>query len=122
MSIRRYGPGKFDTVLDSYVYVVSMDGTDEELGEAETFGWYGLMYGGRDLVDAVESEVEDADDELTDAEREQLAAAQGVLLHEDEHGFVGVTYFDTKDELRKEWQAVEDDYEDFLEESEEDED
>ena len=43
--IRSYGPGKFSTILDSYVYSVSLDGgCDEEEGSVDECGaWYGIM-------------------------------------------------------------------------------
>lgn len=50
-TIRSYGPGKFDTILDSYVYAVSLDGgTDDEAGDVSECGaWYGLMRNGRTI-------------------------------------------------------------------------
>jgi hypothetical protein len=37
--IRPYGPGKFDTMLDAYVYDVSLDGgCDDEVGSVEENG------------------------------------------------------------------------------------
>jgi len=41
--IRPYGPGKFDTVLDAYVYELSLAGCDDEMGEDGR--WYGLLKG-----------------------------------------------------------------------------
>jgi hypothetical protein len=48
--IRPYGPGKFSTVLDSYVYQVTLDGAcDEETGNTNGGSWYGLMRHGRTI-------------------------------------------------------------------------
>jgi len=48
--IRPYGPGKFNTILDSYVYSVSLDGgCDEEESNSDAGIWYGLMRNGRTI-------------------------------------------------------------------------
>jgi len=117
MTIRRYGSGKFNTVLDSYVYATSLDGgADEELGEADTFGWYGVLTGGDDLLSAVEREARDHDDELTEEEAELLRESAGVILSEDSQGFAYVDYFDHKRDLVKAWRRLEEEYEASLEE------
>ena len=40
-------PGKFegcsDQELGENLYTLSLDGCDDELGDAESFGWYGLI-------------------------------------------------------------------------------
>lgn len=47
--IRSYGPGKFDTILDAYVYDVSLNGADDECGESDSFGWFGMMKNGQTI-------------------------------------------------------------------------
>jgi hypothetical protein len=102
--IRPYGPGKFSTILDSYVYSVSLDGgCDDEIGDvAETGAWYGLMRNGstifRDHDPLLES--------LNDDEQEKLTSCAGVILSEDSNGFVTVAYYDTDQQLDKAWREV----------------
>ena len=101
--IRPYGPGKFSTILDSYVYGVSLDGgCDDEESNSDAGIWYGLMRNGRTIF-------RDHDpflDSLNGAEREQLTSSAGVILYQDSNGFVYVSYYATDDELNAEWAKV----------------
>lgn len=101
--IRPYGPGKFNTILDQYVYTVSLDGgADEEESSGNGDGWYGIMRHGytifRDHDPMLES--------LNEDEQEQLTSSAGVILREDSQGFVYVTYYDTKEELEADWAEI----------------
>ena len=108
-TIRSYGPGKFDTILDSYVYDVSLDGgLDEELGDANGGGRYGLMRDGKTIFRDNDPFLET----LNDAERELLESSAGVIISEDSQGFVGVGYYETEAELDAAWAAIEADFED----------
>ena len=101
--VRPYGPGKFSTVLDSYVYSVSLDGgCDEEEGDSDAGIWYGLMRNGRTIFKDHDPFLET----LNSAEQEQLMSCAGVILYQDSNGFVGVTYYDTNKELNKAWADV----------------
>lgn len=94
--IRPYGPGKFSTVLDQYVYTVSLDGgADEEESAGDGEGWYGLMRNGRTIFRDHDPMLET----LNEAEQEQLTGCAGVILHEDSQGFVYVDYYETDREL-----------------------
>lgn len=95
--IRPYGPGKFDTLLDAYLYNVSLDGCDEEIGDATETGWYGMMRG--------PFEYDPEYGELNGAERECLGLA-GVILCEGSTGFVTVDYYETEKELKQAWGLV----------------
>jgi hypothetical protein len=108
--IRSYGPGKFDTIVDSYVYSVSLDGgADEELGDvSETGRWYGLMRG-QGLLEAVEKQAAEEKDQLTQDEKDLFKEEGGVILSEDDQGFVTVDYFDTKEALEQKWTEIEND-------------
>ena len=102
--IRQYGPGKFDTVLDQYVYQVSLDGgCDDEISASDSGdNWYGMMRGGFSIF-------RDHDpflDRLNSAEREQLTSSAGVLLCEETNGFVSVGYFKTDSELDTAWNEI----------------
>jgi hypothetical protein len=104
--IRPYGPGKFSTILDSYVYSVSLDGgTDEEKGSSDMGdGWHRIMRNGgtifRDHDPLLES--------LNPAEQEKLTGCAGVIITENSQGFVYVDYYDTSESLESAWSAIPD--------------
>lgn len=103
-AIRPYGPGKFSTILDSYVYSVSLDGgCDEETGDSTIGnGWYGIMRHGSTIFRDHDPMLES----LNEAERDKLTSCAGVILFEDSNGFVSVTYYDTKEQLDTAWSAI----------------
>lgn len=113
----RRGPGKFDSDLDAAIYSMSLDGgPDEEVGEAESFGWYGLM---RNLT---AKEVEDHARELglDMPGREELADVEGksAIIFENDQGFVEVDLF-LPDKAEQRWAKLEEEYEAEAEETEE---
>lgn len=112
--IRSYGPGKFSTILDSYVYSVSLDGgCDDECGSVDCGTWYGLMRHGNTIFRDHDPLLES----LNEAERELLTSCAGAIIREDSDGFVCVTYYDTECELDEAWTVIDsnmrtyDDYE-----------
>ena len=107
---RPYGPGKFDTMLDAAVYDASLNGLDEEMGEADGFGWYGLMRA--PLLDIREQ------DALTPEEEEFLVEQVGAIVSEDSQGFVTVTYYETTYDLDQAWAEVADAYEEWSNDAE----
>ena len=115
--IRSYGPGKFDTILDSYVYALNLDGWEEEsLGESEGFGYYGRLLLGQEAVDYVLKELKGAfKPTLTAEEKKVLSDSAGAIVSENDQGFVGVTYYKNKKVLDKAWARLEKDYEEFEE-------
>ena len=103
-TIRSYGPGKFSTILDSYVYSASLDGgCDMETGDFSTTGWYGLMRHGRTIFRDHDPMLET----LNETEREKLTTCAGVILFEDSNGFVSITYYDTEEKLDAVWAQIE---------------
>lgn len=101
--IRPYGPGKFSTILDAYVYSVSLDGgADEEESDGNGGDWFGLMRNGRTIFRDHDPMLEP----LNEAEQEQLTSCAGVILHEDSQGFVYVDYYDTDAELNEAWTEI----------------
>ncbi len=102
--IRPYGPGKFDTILDQYVYQVSSDGgLDDECGDSsEGSGWFGLMRNGKTIFRDNDPFLET----LNQAERDLLESSAGVIIFESTDGFVGVDYFETDAQLEKAWTEV----------------
>jgi hypothetical protein len=108
-TIRPYGPGKFNTMLDAYVYSVSLDGgCDAETGDANSTGWYGLMRHGRSIFRDHDPMLES----LNEAEQEKLTTCAGVILFEDSNGFVSITYYDTEEKLDAVWAQIEKETED----------
>ena len=104
-TIRPYGPGKFSTVLDSYVYSVSLDGgCDEESSDGGE--WSGVMRNGRTIFRDHDPLLET----LNTAEQEKLTSSAGVILREDSSGFVYVTYYDTADSLELAWSQIVDEF------------
>ena len=101
--IRPYGPGKFDTMLDAYLYELALNGCDGECGDSSDGTWYGLFRGF--TVDGAFSDVSPG--RLNSAELDILRSSVGCILSEDSQGFVSVEYFDTLDELDAKWAEIE---------------
>jgi hypothetical protein len=112
--IRPYGPGKFSTVLDSYVYSVSLDGgCDDQESNSDAGIWYGIMRNGRTIFRDHDPLLET----LTPEEQEKLTSSAGVILREDSNGFVYVDYYATKEDLETAWSAVVKDFAEYEEEN-----
>jgi hypothetical protein len=109
-TIRPYGPGKFNTILDSYVYSVSLEGgCDEEEGSVSECGeWYGIMRNGRTIFRDHDPLLET----LNTAEQERLTSSAGVILREDSQGFVTVDYYDPDESLELAWSQIVDGFHD----------
>jgi hypothetical protein len=109
-NIRPYGPGKFNTILDSYVYSVSLDGgCDEEEGSVSECGeWYGVMRNGRTIFRDHDPLLEP----LNTAEQDKLTSSAGIILREDSNGFVSVDYYETNKALELAWSKIADSFSD----------
>ena len=101
MSLTPYGPGKFDLNIDALVYDLSLNGPDEECGECNTTGWYGLMIGKFDV-----SQADRESYDLSDEDVEFLNQTAGAIIAEDLQGFITVEYYDTEDELMETWKEL----------------
>jgi hypothetical protein len=113
--IRSYGPGKFDTLIDSYAYDVTMDGVDEEAGDVSEHGvWYGLIRLDKQTRDHIRDQVEGL---LTDEESELLDESAAIIFSENEQGFVTAEWFDNKQEAEDEWADIEEEFADDDEET-----
>jgi hypothetical protein len=102
--IRPYGPGKFNSKLDAYVYELSMTGCDDETGSVSECGiWYGRLNGPM-TVDGPFSDCPPTAD-LTESERLALVdmATAGIIIAENDQGFVSVEYYTDKDDLERDW-------------------
>ena len=102
----RRGPGKFSTELDALLYSASLDGgPDEQCGESDTGGWYGLMRKpGQRIGQACEESYKRA---LTPDERRLLIASPAAIIAEDSNGFVYVTWYETEAEAMSDWADLE---------------
>jgi len=108
---RRYGPGKFDTLFDSWVYNVSLDGgPDEELGDVSEIGeWHGLMWlDSPDAKQAIRDEAKGAGNTpLTPEEEEELQKTAAVIISEDDQGSVNVSDYMSRKTAKEDWQRIE---------------
>jgi hypothetical protein len=100
--IRSYGPGKFRTILDSYVYSVSLDGSYDDDISVGDGGWYGMMRNGRTILRDHDPELET----LNAAEQEALTSCAGVIMFERSDGIVEVEYYDTVAQLDAAWKRI----------------
>lgn len=112
---RSYSPGKFDSIVDSYVYQISMDGLGEEVGDVQDFGWYGRLDG--PILNDVRKAALAAGDRLTSVETSELKPVVGAILHESDQGFVTVAYFNKRKQLMQAWDGVQEDAESFYAEA-----
>jgi len=92
-----FSPGKFevsgDVGKDLYDMVL-MGYTDDQLGDVQHFGWYGL------ILDT------------------GILNASHVIVKEDSDGFFYYTSYDTISEARREWELLEKEYTEFMGETE----
>lgn len=100
------GIGKFDSNVDERVYEMSLEGWGEELGDAETFGHYTLLDFGDEPLIVTEPGTKPA----------KHAAA---IVFVNNQGFVQVSYYAMLDDAKADWRNVEQEYEKFLGESDE---
>jgi hypothetical protein len=94
--LRRYGPGKFNLLIDAYVYELSLDSSDDEAGDVDSGLHYALLRGPFETITQEHPE-------LTTAELVLLTRTSGVIVITDSQGFVTVNYYDTSTELESDW-------------------
>lgn len=111
--IRRYGPGKFNTILDSIVYSMISEGMgSESCGDVSEVGFAAelIELGDDDAVkDAERIAAESGDAPLTQEEKDRLTSSVGAIMVENDQGFVTIDYYDDEKELDKDWEEIEDD-------------
>ena len=125
--IRRYGPGKFNTILDGIVYQMIGEGMgSESCGDVFEVGFYAetILLGPESVKEAERIAADDphAKGALTDEEVDLLKDSYGAIMAENEQGFVTVDYYETEKELEKDWSEVEADASPEEEDEEGDED
>lgn len=121
--IRSYGPGKFNTIIDSYAYELTLDGhVDEEASYPEGGGWFGFIEVDQAFADRIHEIAKEQKDELTDEEQDLLDESKAIILSENSDGLVAVTWFDDSKEAKEDWTAIEDELHGDDEDEEDDED
>jgi hypothetical protein len=118
MAIRRYGPGKFNTVLESYLYGME----DESIGDAETFGYYALVRIGSDAdAKAIIRAAEEDGGALNEDEKELVRTSAGFITEENSQGFVSFEWYSAEDqeEMENSWLEIVDEWDEFQEDEDE---
>lgn len=122
--IRGYGPGKFNTKLDSYIHSMVLEGMgDQSCGDVSECGFSAdsIELGDEEALKEVKRLAAESDDTLTEEEKDMVLDSYGAILVENEQGFVTVDYYDDEkeEELDKDWEEIEDDADVEGDESEE---
>lgn len=96
-TIRPYGPGKFNTIVDSVVWELPCE---RDCGSLEEDGiWYGRIDGPLDLEALQDGSLPT----LNEAERAQIAGTAGIIVSENTQGCVDVEYYDSAEDLEDAW-------------------
>lgn len=98
IKFKRTGPGKFSNNVDEWCYEQTMLGADDELGDVEGFGWYGLL--------KFETPVK----VVEDGNEWSFSAA---ICSENSQGFFDVVTYDTAEEAESVWNEISAEYEAF---------
>lgn len=109
--IRAYGPGKFNTVLDSAVWNLAQDGVDEELAD-QGYGWRGKIVIDNDTLGS-DVTINVQDPKLNPAEIEFLNLQVGAILSETTDGHVDIEYFEDPEALQTRWAEIESEFAEF---------
>lgn len=112
------GPGKLEGGLMVDSITSNSEMFNEEAGDVEGPGFYGLVDGGIDADTIYSFAREEGFDDFTDDEIDYLGAISGAIVFENSNGFVWVTYYDTTKDLERDWQEVLQTVEKFEEEVE----
>jgi hypothetical protein len=123
---RKYGPGKFNVLIDEYLYEVVLDTSwlEDECSYGEGDGWWGLIVNDADnLLNEVARLSKEAGEDLTDEEREYLSPNKyvGYIISEDSQGFVDVNAYSDKETLMSKWEGLKEEVEGQQEEEDESE-
>ena len=118
--IRDYGPGKFFTILDSYIWQASLDGIlDDEIGESETSGWFGFMKNDADTQREIIEAAKDGGEPLTQAELARLRRSAAFIMNENSQGFVFIQEYRTLADAERNWERIVEEHEAEIEDEEE---
>jgi hypothetical protein len=106
--LRAYGHGKFNTLLDSYIYDCTNDGSwGEQAGDTETSGHYASVHLGPGAVRQIRAEAKGAGDKLNAAEEHKIRSSHGAICYTNSQGFVDCSYYRTKKAFNQAWDKVE---------------
>lgn len=112
--------GKFSGPLEEAIYVASLDGgPDEEIGDAQDFGWYGLMRFKKDDEQYFRDLAREEHIDLTEEDYEIIRSHAGAIIYQNQSGFVFVSYYKDKDDLEDAWNEVVSEADKFYGETEE---
>lgn len=121
--IRPYGAGKYDTILDSLIDQHEM-GT-EDIGSVDELGYFALLgfpeTDIRSFIDELNAaSVRGFGEPLTEAEKEEIENAIGVIMDENDQGFVHMQWFyeGEEAEMESKWDEIQDEYERYYERGE----
>jgi hypothetical protein len=118
--IRRYGPGKFYTLLDNFAYSITLDGgADYEAGYEEGGGRYGFLNLLPGTVDRILEEAIEQGDQLTREEEQMLYDSAAVIFFERSDGIVEADWYDDLRTAEEAWAEIE---EEVYDEDEDEED
>ena len=113
MTLRKADLGKFEggLYIDQYAFDITLDGVDDEIGDISEDGiWYGKIYRGTDTIySLIKKRMDDDEDKMTPDEEEYLADVVGIIVSEDDQGFVNVDYYESDEDLKKDWDKIVDD-------------
>ena len=113
---RKLGPGKFTDTVDEFLWEIVLNGAgDEDIGN-EYFGLYTLIV----LDTPVTVKETDYYDTISLSLPEWVLKA--AIVHETDQGFVETSVYKTESEAMNDWEQLEVEYSEFLDEQEEDED
>ena len=101
--IRPYGPGKFATQVDAYVYALAQEGLNDEFTSTDQH-WFGLLKA--DATTPLYDKDVETQVELNEAEKRFLTSKAGAVLDEDTDGNVTVEYFNTIEDLTTYWDGL----------------
>lgn len=121
----RKAPGdKFQLVLDAYLYAMAKDGYADEISEDETT-WACIQTYGEYLYTALMDMAWEQGVELdiTPEEKDKLLCAGGVILSEDDLGYVQAMWYANPNDCEGDWLAmlIDEDRDSFSPEDERDE-
>ena len=100
------GPGKFEgnesLSLSEKLHEMVMDGwTNEELGDVQSFGWYGLL-------------ISPFSNEDKDIPFDKVIPGPSYIVHKDNNGFFDYTEFANEESARSSWAQLEIEYTHFM--------
>lgn len=117
--IRGYGPGKFNTILDSLVFELEPDETVGNLDELGVY-WLNTFESSIDIQAALNeiwnSAFRKGYTELTSEEVKRIKESRVIILKESDDGFVYVNYYKDKQKGMDRWKWIEKLYSEFYEE------